>query len=106
MALSYGEQMNHPLWFKKRKEILERDGYSCTICGSDIHRLEVHHLCYHTDLLAWEYDDELMVTVCRKHHEQITYDMPKIAGLIAFQCLKDNIDLTTLNQTLLNLKSL
>ena len=100
MALSYKEQLTHPLWIKKRIEILERDNYCCQICGSELHKLEVHHLCYLPDFLIWEYDDELMVSVCGIHHYQLTYDMPKISGLIAFKCLKENIDLTTIQKIL------
>ena len=106
MALSYYEQITHPLWIKKRDEILERDNYTCQICKSNLHKVEVHHLCYFPDLLAWEYDDELMVTVCKKHHTQLTYDLPKIAGLIAFQCLKQNIDLNTIIELLLKLNQI
>lgn len=106
MALSYREQMNHPLWFRKRDEILERDDYTCQICGSNLHRVDVHHLCYFPDLLAWEYDNELMVTVCNKHHTQLTYDLPKVSGLIALYCLKENIDLTTICDVLLKIKEL
>jgi len=104
MALSYKEQLTHPFWIRKRDEILKRDDYSCVICGSNIHKLEVHHLCYLPDLLIWEYDNELMQTVCSKHHTQLTYDLPKISGLIAFNCLKENIDLNTINDILLKLK--
>jgi 5-methylcytosine-specific restriction endonuclease McrA len=104
MALSRREQLNHPLWTSKVQEILERDGYCCTICGDELHKLEIHHLCYLPDLLIWEYDNELLKTVCGKHHDQLTFDLPKISGLIAFQCLKENIDLTTIQKLLSNLK--
>lgn len=105
MALSYTEQLKHPLWIRKRSQILERDGFSCRICGTNLHRLEVHHLCYFSDLLVWEYDDELMVTVCGKHHEQL-HELHKTTGLIAFQCLKENIDLNTINELLLRIKDI
>lgn len=106
MALSYYEQLQHPLWAEKRLEILNRDGRSCRICGTELHKLDVHHLCYFPDLLLWEYDDELMITVCKKHHDQLTYDLPKLAGLIAFQCLCNNIDLNTINELLLKINNL
>ena len=106
MALSYYEQLQHPLWDKKKQEILERDGFECTICGSGLHKLEIHHLCYFPDLLIWEYDNELMVTVCKKHHQQLTYDLPKVSGLIAFECLKSNIDLLEATKLLLKLRKL
>ena len=100
MALSYREQLIHPLWLDKKADIIERDGRCCRICGTELHKLEVHHLCYLPDLLIWEYDDELMITVCGKHHTQLTYDLPKIAGLISFECLKGNLDLNTVIETL------
>jgi len=105
MALSYSEQIKHPLWIQKRDEILKRDDYKCVICGTSLHKLEVHHLCYLPDLLAWEYDIELMVTVCKKHHYELTYDLPKISGLISLECLKSNIDLTTIIDILKSLKN-
>jgi len=106
MALSYYEQLKHPLWIKKRNEILKRDDYSCVVCKSNLHKMDVHHLCYFPDLLLWEYDNELMVSICKKHHYQLTYELPKLAGLIAFNCLIQNIDLSTINDILLKIKEL
>lgn len=45
-----------------------------------------------------------MIPVCKKHHYQLTYDLPKLSGLIAFQCLKENIDLNSILTILKNLK--
>jgi len=103
MALSYYEQLKHPLWIKKVDEILKLHDYKCAICGSLYHKLEVHHLCYFPDLLIWEYENELLIPVCKKHHYELTYEMPKVSGLIAFNCLKSNIDL---NDVINVLKSL
>ena len=96
MALSYTEQLQDQRWIDKSDKIKERDNNTCQICGTKEHYVYVHHICYLPDTLAWEYDDELLQTVCRKHHEQLTYDMPKVAGIIAFQALKENIDLIQL----------
>lgn len=93
MALSYTEQLKHPLWINKQEEIFNRDNYSCLICGSKIHRLQVHHLCYFPGFMAWEYDNELMKTVCIQHHEQLTYDMPKLAGILAWDILAGKIQI-------------
>lgn len=100
MALSKKKQYEHDLWKIKREEIITRDGNKCRICGSEFHRLEVHHLCYLPDLLIWEYDNELLVSVCGKHHEELTYDLPKITGLLAFEALKGSIDLTEVIKSL------
>lgn len=85
--LSYSEQLQHPKWLEKKELIFKRDGYKCLICGDSTHRLQVHHLCYFPDTHAWEYDDELLKTVCMKHHEILTYDLPKLSGLIAWNIL-------------------
>ena len=92
MALSLSEQYKHPLWEQKSKEIKLRDGDCCRICKDSMHRLDVHHICYLPDLLLWEYDNELLITVCKKHHELLTFDLPKLSGLIAFRILTQDID--------------
>ena len=104
MALSRREQLNDKRWLDKCEEIKKRDNYSCQVCGSKIHFLEAHHLYYEPGLLAWEYTNDALVTICRLHHEQITYDMPKIAGLIAFEALRMKIDLSYLLELLQQLK--
>lgn len=97
--LKYHEQLQHPYWQRKRLEIMQRDNFTCTVCGSTKRTLTVHHLCYLPETHAWEYDDELMVTICKKCHSEITFDLAKVAGLIAWHCLKSNIDLTTIIET-------
>lgn len=104
MALSYYEQLKHPLWQKKKAEIMNRDEFKCTICNCDTKQLSVHHLCYFPDTLIWEYDNELMQTVCFEHHNQLTYDIPKIAGIIAFNCIKNKLDLNTIIDILNRIK--
>jgi 5-methylcytosine-specific restriction endonuclease McrA len=89
--LSRREQLNHPLWQRKRLEIMNRDNFKCLICGADNKKLNVHHICYFPDLHLWEYDNELLKTVCEDHHEQLTYDLPKIAGLMAWDILTQKI---------------
>ena len=85
--LSYKEQLHHPNWIQKKEEIFKRDNYKCLICGDGLHRIQVHHICYLPDLLAWEYDNEIMKTVCLKHHELLTFELPKLAGLLAWDIL-------------------
>lgn len=40
---SYRELLFDERWREKRMHILERDGYKCTICGSE-KNLVVHHV--------------------------------------------------------------
>jgi 5-methylcytosine-specific restriction endonuclease McrA len=91
--MNYLDQLKSPLWQKKRLEIFQRDNFKCRVCESEENQLHVHHLYYKPKTLLWEYDNEGLVTVCDKHHEQLTNDLPKLSGLIAFDilCKKYNI---------------
>lgn len=60
----------HPLWKKKRKKILERDNHKCVSCSSE-DNLQVHHTCYRTNLLYWDYPDESLETLCTKCHDRV-----------------------------------
>ena len=89
MAITYSEQLKHPNWQRKRLEIFTRDNWACKICGNTEMQLHTHHLYYEPNILAWEYDNESIQTVCELHHNQITKDMGKLSGLIAFKLMKD-----------------
>lgn len=79
-------------WISKRNEIYKRDNYKCVICGNP-KSLSIHHLYYLPDTAPWEYDNEGMVTVCNNHHKILTFELPKLAGIIAFKILNCEIDL-------------
>lgn len=58
----------HPLWKKKREEILLRDNYKCIRCNSE-ENLQVHHTCYRTNLLYWDYPNDTLETLCSSCHD-------------------------------------
>lgn len=93
IALSYHEQIRHPLWQRKRLEIFNRDDFTCQICGNKNNTLDVHHLYYVPGLLIWEYEDEALKTVCNNHHEMLTYDLPKLSGILAWDILAGKIQI-------------
>lgn len=68
MQLSYKEQLADSRWLQKKADILIRDNYTCQKCGAKSH-LNVHHKEYKSGKLAWEYPDEVLVTLCRECHE-------------------------------------
>lgn len=68
---SYYELLKHPLWQKKRLEIMERDRFACIECGAKDQTLTVHHKHYKKGCKPWEYDDTILVTLCDSCHEQI-----------------------------------
>ena len=58
-----------PQWKQRRGEILNRDNFACTKCGSD-KTLQVHHIKYSKALEYWQYPDELLITLCKSCHEK------------------------------------
>ena len=72
--MTYKEQLKDRRWQIKRNKILERDKYTCQNKNCN-HRednsvfLEVHHLEYMGDYKAWEYPDDMLITLCRVCHE-------------------------------------
>jgi len=92
MQMSYDEQLKSGKWQKKRLEIMQRDNFKCRCCNSE-NELNIHHLYYLPKTKLWEYDNDGMVTVCKKCHEILTFELSKLSGLIAFEiiCRKYNI---------------
>jgi len=84
--MTYKEQRGTIEWDRKRKQILARDKRKCRICNGT-KNLHVHHLYYIPKLKAWEYEDEGLVTVCDLHHELLTFELPKLSGIIAYEIL-------------------
>ena len=67
-TLSYEEQIKSPYWQKRRLQILQRDNFTCQICGSTEKTLHVHHLHYRKDAKIWDYPDSLLITLCEDCH--------------------------------------
>ena len=72
--MTYKEQLRDRRWQIRRNSILERDKHLCQnkCCKyrEDTSVLvEVHHLTYIDDTLAWDYPDDMLITLCRKCHE-------------------------------------
>lgn len=70
MCFNYKEQLADSRWLRKKNEILERDNYTCQKCGAKSH-LNVHHLNYEKEKLAWEYPKEQLITLCYNCHEDL-----------------------------------
>jgi hypothetical protein len=75
MAKSYSELLKDPRWQKRRLEAMERDGWACTQCGATDRNLHVHHLRYRYVTMPWDYEDELLTTLCDEHHSAATESM-------------------------------
>ena len=69
--MDYKEQLKHPKWQKKRLEIMNRDQFQCQCCMDKEDTLTVHHKKYIQGKKAWEYPDNLLITLCNPCHENI-----------------------------------
>lgn len=75
--MKYEDQLKTPQWYARRDEILERDDYCCQDCLRSPHKLsrhiklQVHHKEYFDGLMAWEYADEYLITLCRECHAKL-----------------------------------
>lgn len=67
--MTYDEQLKDPRWLIKAEKIKKRDNYSCQLCmkGKD---LQAHHKTYLPGLMAWEYDDHYLITLCDGCHNK------------------------------------
>jgi hypothetical protein len=65
----YSEKLKDPRWQKKRLEIFERDKWMCQKCLNKDLTLHVHHLWYLNNKEPWEYDNDLLLTLCTSCHD-------------------------------------
>lgn len=77
--IDYKEQAADERWRKRSREIMQRDKFTCQLCGKKHVRLNVHHIKYLKGIDYWDYPDELLMTVCEVCHAKIhgKYDKPK-----------------------------
>jgi hypothetical protein len=81
--LTYKEQLAHPNWQRKRLEVLQRDEFSCQMCGDSESTLHVHHKQYLKGRMAWEYEADELVTLCEDCHEGMHTTSEALKQLIA-----------------------
>ena len=67
---SYNDQLKDMRWKKLANKIRKRDRYTCQMCGNH-KKLQVHHKHYIKGRLAWEYEDNNFITLCRDCHKGV-----------------------------------
>lgn len=90
---NYSKKLQDPRWQQKRLRVLERDNFSCKLCGSAKTTLDVHHHLYESGKDPWEYNDDVLDTYCRKCHGIIEFLKKKFPSVVAIKIIwKDNAD--------------
>lgn len=76
--MTYGEQLKHPNWQKKRLERLEASRWACDKCATTEVTLHVHHKRYFKGRMAWEYELDELQTLCEPCHANL-HDREELA---------------------------
>lgn len=67
--MTYKDKLRNPKWQKKRLEVLNRDQFTCCLCGDKDTELHVHHKKYTGE--PWEAELSDLKTVCKDCHKVI-----------------------------------
>jgi len=67
--MEFKDQYKHPLWQKKRLDVLNAIGFVCEDCGSNDKELHVHHVRYKKNAKIWEYELSELTALCNECHK-------------------------------------
>jgi 5-methylcytosine-specific restriction endonuclease McrA len=70
MKIAYAEKLTDPRWQKRRLEVMQRDDWKCVSCRNHTMQLEVHHIDYWDGKQPWEYDIDMLITLCHSCHKE------------------------------------
>lgn len=82
--MQYHEQLKHPLWQKKRLEVMERNGFRCEKCEREDDQLNIHHPFYKRGAMLWQYEPEELMCLCAACHKDEHAKDEEIKRLLAF----------------------
>jgi hypothetical protein len=87
----YWEKLKDPRWQRKRLEIMQRDDFTCTRCNTATETLNVHHVRYIKGREPWEYENDLLKTLCESCHKETHEFKEKFDSVAAalFSCAED-----------------
>jgi hypothetical protein len=66
--VSYSDDLKHPLWQRKRLEVLQSHEFKCEWCEDKEATLHIHHSYYQRGLKPWEYPIESLHPLCKTCH--------------------------------------
>ncbi len=66
--MTYGEQLKHPNWQRRRLEALGAAEFKCQACFDSESTLHVHHKRYVKGRMAWEYEIGELAVLCEECH--------------------------------------
>jgi len=84
--MKYADKLKDPRWQKFRLKILDRDDFTCQMCGATDETLHAHHLAYKVDgkrVEPWEVPPKWVVTLCESCHEREHMDREEMEKRLA-----------------------
>ena len=70
--MPYNDQLQTKEWKYFRLYVILVKGSKCELCDyNNINYLQPHHIEYKKGLMAWQYELEDMMVLCRTHHKKI-----------------------------------
>lgn len=91
---AYWQLLQDPRWQRRRLEIMERDGFACVNCESEDRTLNVHHKLYRSGAMPWEYEDDVLETLCGPCHKRRS-EVEKYLKENTALCSGDELDAIT-----------
>lgn len=85
--MTYAEKLLDPRWQKKRLKILERDNWTCQLCGDKEITLHVHHLKYSGN--PWDVENDNLITYCQCCHSLIEFLKKEYKGNMMKAVIKE-----------------
>ena len=85
----YRRLLQDSKWKIKASYIRKRDNHTCCRCGKKSHRLQVHHKKYIDGLMPWEYENDLLESLCSTCHKKEHNIKPKKKKIIKPKAKKE-----------------
>lgn len=81
--MEFKDQYKHPLWQKRRLDVLEKNGFECSCCGDSESQLHVHHRQYFKGRKVWEYADDELEVLCDSCHEEAHHTVDELKEVLS-----------------------
>lgn len=66
--IAWKDQYKHPLWQKKRLDVMQANDFACQLCGDKTETLNVHHKTYIKGRKIWDYEVSQLECLCETCH--------------------------------------
>lgn len=63
---------------------MQRDDFRCQMCSDSTSMLQVHHRFYIRGKLPWEYEADMLITLCESCHVTATEEMDLLRYALAY----------------------